>query len=321
VVKQLFPGSDYSLFGAAVSLLRSITYESCARSDLFIENLRFISYLNDGSNLLEELDSAGNVLARYSQSTNVDEPLSELRSSTSSYYQADGLGSITSLSNAAGVLANTYTYDSFGKLTASTGTLVNPFQYTSREFDNETGQHYYRSRYFDSTLGRFTSEDAVSFLGGINFYAYALNQPTNYIDPHGFAPEGKCGCSQGAPGGIEKAKKCCADTQPISADDPGPNPYSPCQTYMKVNAAGMYRWGGNGPWGQIVRGCLLCALQSGASMSDAHHYCYKRGLDRTGYWNGFTGFTRAVGGALLTVGLQLTYPNPNDPTLECLNVK
>lgn len=271
------------------------------------------NYLYDGMNLLEEVDQSGNVLARYTQGSRVDEELSELRASTTSYYEADGLGSVTSLSNSAAVLANTYTYDSFGKVTASTGTLTNPFQYTSREFDSETGQYYYRSRYCDATMGRFTSEDAVRFLGGVNFYSYALNQPTNYTDPHGFAPQGSCACSQASPG-IDKAKKCCSDTNPISTDDPGPNPYSPCQNYMKVNAAGMYRWGGNGPWGQIVRGCLLCALRSGASMNDAHHYCYRRATDRIGYWNGFTGFTRAVGGALFTVGLQLTYPNPNDPT-------
>jgi len=54
-----------------------------------------------------------------------------LRSSATSYFHADGLGSVTSLSNAAGSMANTYTYDSFGKLTASTGSLVNPFQYTA----------------------------------------------------------------------------------------------------------------------------------------------------------------------------------------------
>ena len=56
-----------------------------------------------------------------------------LRSSATSYYHADGLGSISSLSNAAGSIASTYTYDSFGKQTASTGSLVNPFRYTARE--------------------------------------------------------------------------------------------------------------------------------------------------------------------------------------------
>jgi RHS repeat-associated protein len=77
--------------------------------------------------------------------------LSELRSGTTSYYQADGLGSITSLSNGSGALANTYSYDSYGNLTASTGTVTNLFRYTGREFDSETGIYEYRARYYDQS--------------------------------------------------------------------------------------------------------------------------------------------------------------------------
>src|SRR5580704_14729191 len=106
------------------------------------------NYLYDGLNLVEELDGSGNILARYTQGRTIDEPLAELRSGTTSYYEQDGVNSVSSLSNAAGALANTYSYDSFGKAT-STGTLTNPFQYTGREFDSETGIYYYRARYFD----------------------------------------------------------------------------------------------------------------------------------------------------------------------------
>ena len=56
-----------------------------------------------------------------------------------SYDQADGLGSITSLSNGASTLAKTYMFDSFGKQTASSGSLTNPFECTARESDPETG--------------------------------------------------------------------------------------------------------------------------------------------------------------------------------------
>ena len=77
-----------------------------------------------------------------------------LRSSTTSCYQEDGLGSVTSLSNGSGALAQTYTFDSFGKQTASTGSFVNPFQYTGRESDSETGLYYYRARYHDPASGR-----------------------------------------------------------------------------------------------------------------------------------------------------------------------
>ena len=71
-----------------------------------------MNYLYDGWDLIEEVDNSGNVLARYTQSGLIDESLSELRSGTASYYEADALGSISSLSNSAGALANTYSYDS-----------------------------------------------------------------------------------------------------------------------------------------------------------------------------------------------------------------
>src|SRR5580698_5183311 len=109
----------------------------------------------DNGNLIEETNASGSVVARYAQGLNMDEPLAMLRSSTTSYYNADALGSITSLSNAAGALSQKYTFDSFGNQTASSGSLTNPFQYTSRELDSETGLYYFRARYYDPTAGRF----------------------------------------------------------------------------------------------------------------------------------------------------------------------
>jgi len=144
----------------------------------------------DGDNLVEETNSSGAVVARYSQGLNIDEPLAMLRGAATSYYHADGLGSVTSLSNAAGALAQTYTYDSFGKLTTSAGSLTNPFQYTARESDAETGLYYYRARYYDQAVGRFLSEDPIGLNGGLNLYWYSNNDPTYLRDPMGTSPQG-----------------------------------------------------------------------------------------------------------------------------------
>src|SRR5579859_843511 len=113
----------------------------------------------DGDNLVEETNSSGTAVARYSQGLNIDEPLAMLRSSVTSYYESDGIGSISSLTNAAGALAQTYTFDSFGNVTATTGSLTNPFRYTARDFDSETNLQFSRARYYDQTTGRFLSED------------------------------------------------------------------------------------------------------------------------------------------------------------------
>ncbi|HEY6385110.1 MAG TPA: RHS repeat-associated core domain-containing protein [Candidatus Acidoferrum sp.] len=139
----------------------------------------------DDDNLIEETNASGTAVARYSQTQNIDEPLAMLRSATTSYYQADGLGSVTSLSSSAGSMAQTYTFDSFGNQTASSGSLTNSFRYTAREFDPETSLYYYRARYYDPAAGRFLSEDPTTFEGGINFYDYAWNNASNLVDESG----------------------------------------------------------------------------------------------------------------------------------------
>ena len=144
------------------------------------------NYLYDGARMLAELDNSGNILTRYAQGPLIDEPLSVLRSGTTSYYQADAIGTITSLSNSTGALSNTYTYDAFGKLTVSSGTVANPFQFTGREWDNETGLYYYRARHYDAVAGRFLSEDQARFgAGSSDFYTYVSNRPLNNSDPTG----------------------------------------------------------------------------------------------------------------------------------------
>jgi RHS repeat-associated protein len=125
-------------------------------------------------------------VARYTQTTNIDEPLAESRSGTTSYHEADGLGSITSLTASNGSIGQSYTYDSFGNQTNSSGSLRNYFRYTAREFDTETNLYFNRARYYDPSVGRFTSEDLVRFGGGdANFYSYVGQNPTNYADPTG----------------------------------------------------------------------------------------------------------------------------------------
>jgi RHS repeat-associated protein len=142
-------------------------------------------YAYDGDNLIEEVNATGGVVARYAQGLNIDEPLAMLRSGATSYYHADGLGSITSLTNTAGAVAATQVYDSFGNTTSSSGTLTNPFRYTGREADDDIHAYFYRARYYDSGSGRFTSDDPARWVAGLNLYRYGKNEPISLSDPSG----------------------------------------------------------------------------------------------------------------------------------------
>jgi RHS repeat-associated protein len=147
-------------------------------------------YVYDGDNAVETVNATGGVVARYTEGQNIDEPLAMLLSGTASYYESDALGTITSLSSSAGALAQTYTYDTFGKTTNSSGSLTNFFRYTGREFDTETGLYYDRARYLDPTTGRFVNEDPLAFNAGLNFYDYVNGDPTNLSDPKGLFGSG-----------------------------------------------------------------------------------------------------------------------------------
>lgn len=146
-------------------------------------------FVYDGENLVETTNGSGSEVAGYTQTENIDEPLAMDRSGTVDYYEQDGLGSITSLTASTASVAQSYAYDSFGNTTNSTGSLTNFFRYTGREFDTETGLYFLRARYYDPTVGKFLSEDPLTFDTSPNFYSYVGNEPVGFSNPSGLQPQ------------------------------------------------------------------------------------------------------------------------------------
>ena len=147
----------------------------------------FENIFYEPEDILMELDAAGTQKARYTHGPGVDKPVSISRGGATLYYLFDGLGSVTSLTDVNEDIVASYKYDAFGKILEETGAVENPYKFTGREHDEETGLYFYRARYYDATVGRFLSKDSLMSEMRIagNLYNYVDNNPVNVIDPSG----------------------------------------------------------------------------------------------------------------------------------------
>ena len=104
------------------------------------------------------------------------------------YYQLDHLGTPIAAHNAKGEAVWTAEYEAWGSIhneTVSDGLKANiPFRFQGQYYDEESGLHYNRFRYYDSEIGRFVSQDPIGLQGGMNLFEYAPNT-TSWIDPLG----------------------------------------------------------------------------------------------------------------------------------------
>jgi len=90
--------------------------------------------------------------------------------------------------DSAEATAATYTYDAFGNLMVKTGSLDQPFQFSTKRYDAQTGLVYYGYRFYSPIQGRWINRDPLGESGGMNLYRFVGNSPLNYIDPNGEEP-------------------------------------------------------------------------------------------------------------------------------------
>ncbi|MEZ6186690.1 MAG: RHS repeat-associated core domain-containing protein [Planctomycetota bacterium] len=142
--------------------------------------------LNDGTHVLG-VRVDGEWTTRYLHGEQVDDLLLAQREDGSYAYHTDLVGSVTAISGPEGELAARYAYGPFGEDRGAQGAAAawNPWRYTARSLDSTTGLYDCRARSYDADLGRFLTPDPSGRLGGVNLYAYALNDPVRFNDPWG----------------------------------------------------------------------------------------------------------------------------------------
>ena len=146
------------------------------------------TYLYAGGKLLRETYS-GNTLDFAYDAQGL--PFSLTYNGTKYYYITNLQGDVMYLINSSGAKVASYTYDPYGKLTLSSGSmaLINPLRYRSYYYDSETGFYYLHSRYYDPAVCRFLNADTYASTGqgfmGFNMFSYCNNDPIKNLDQQG----------------------------------------------------------------------------------------------------------------------------------------
>ncbi len=103
----------------------------------------------------------------------------------------DGNGNILTLINSSdGSTVAEYEYSPFGECIKATGPMAqaNPFRFSTKYSDDETGLIYYGYRYYDAKNGRWVSRDLIEEEGGLMLYGFVGNNGVNIVDPYGMFP-------------------------------------------------------------------------------------------------------------------------------------
>jgi RHS repeat-associated protein len=144
----------------------------------------------DGLRPIAELDVAGNVVSRFVYAGSDGAPDYLVRNGVTYRVITDHIGSVRLVLDAAtGEVTQRTDYDEFGIVkneTVAPGFQPVPFGFAGGLYDRDTGLVHFGAREYDPETGRWTRKDPIGFGGGdLNLYAYAGDDPVNYIDPSG----------------------------------------------------------------------------------------------------------------------------------------
>jgi RHS repeat-associated protein len=187
-ITQYVYNEDNRLVGIALpgGVSNAIEYDANGLRTKKTDSSGTTSYLLDGMSVVAQYAPDGARQAWYTQSlARIDEVLSVVNGQGKFWYQADALGSTYALANGSGQVVARGGYDVFGDAVAVSGNVGQPFGFTGREHERDSGLAYYRHREYDPSTGRFLRPDPIGQSGGPNYYVLLHGRPTVSSDPSG----------------------------------------------------------------------------------------------------------------------------------------
>ncbi len=166
------------------TVVGSYGYDALGRRKTKTAGSTTTRYLWGGSQIYAEYTGANTLVRRYVYGPGIDQPLMiKEANGTKTYLHMDGKNNVVATANNSGTITDKFTMSPWGEgVQSETGS---PYKYTARRTDEETGNIYYRNRYYQPKLGRFMSADPIGYGDGLNMYAYVGNNPVNFRDPTG----------------------------------------------------------------------------------------------------------------------------------------
>jgi RHS repeat-associated protein len=171
-------GYSYDAFGNQISL--SVTQSGTTT----VTHYSYQDPQSDVPTLWAELSGSNSLQMRYLRGDDPNQLLGRVDAGgNAGWYLTDHLGSVRGVTNAAGALQTSITYDAFGN-TLSTG--FGTFGYAGYALHAELGMYATKARLYDPAAGRWYSQDPMAFdAGDSNLYRYSGNGPTGATDPSG----------------------------------------------------------------------------------------------------------------------------------------
>jgi RHS repeat-associated protein len=164
---------------------RSVTfgYDALGRRVSTSDGTTTQAFVYSGSQVLAQYTN-GALQSAFTPISGRGAPLDVVQGGNKYFYLQDQQGTVNGLVDGSGAVAQRYSYSAFGAAGASSGSVANPFTFTSLQYDSTAGAYYANARYYDPQNGAFLSRDPMSSL---NPYTYVGGDPVNFSDPTGAA--------------------------------------------------------------------------------------------------------------------------------------